>query len=64
MNDEAWQGIIIWLIPPMAKWLPVIPSLYTLSSSTDIISTLLAHGMIIGRDAKASASSSNTVLAA
>ena len=30
----------------------------------DIVSTLFAHGMIIGRDTKASTGSSNTVLAA
>ena len=64
MNDETWRGIIIRSIPPTAKWLPVIPSLYALSSSADIILTLFAHGMIIGRDAKASAGSSNTVLVA
>jgi GAG-pre-integrase domain len=49
MTDETWRGIIIRSIPPTAKWLPVIPSLYTLSSSADIISTLLAHGMVLGR---------------
>ena len=52
----------------MPKWLPVIPSLYAMSSSADIVSTLFAHGMIIGRDtnnkANTSANSSNTVLAA
>ena len=68
MDDEAWRGIIIRSIPPTPKWLPVIPSLYALSSSVDIISTLLAHGMIIGREitnkATTSTNSSNTVLAA
>jgi hypothetical protein len=67
MNDETWKGIIIWSIPPTAKWLPVIPPLYAMSSSADIISTLFAHGMIIGRDANTKgstmANSSNTVLA-
>ena len=46
------------------NWLPVIPSLYALSSSMDIVSTLFAHRMIIGRDMKASTGSSNTILAA
>ena len=35
-----------------------------MSSSTDIILTLFAHGMIIGRDNKASANSLNIILAA
>jgi hypothetical protein len=66
MGDETWRGIIIRSIPPTSKWLPVIPSLYALSSSADIISTLLAHGMILGRETKATTSPnpSNTVLAA
>ena len=65
MNEETWRGIIICSIPPMPKWLPVIPSLYAMSSAADIISTLFAHGMIIGRDAPtAPGSSSNTALAA
>ena len=68
MNDEAWRGIIIRSIPTMLKWLPVIPSLYMLSSSVEIVSTLLAHGMIIGRDTTnkttTGANPSNTVLAA
>src|SRR6202522_2751124 len=38
MTDETWRGIIIRSIPPTQKWLPVIPSLYTMSSSADIIS--------------------------
>ena len=50
MNDETWRGIIIQSIPPTPRWLLVILSLYTMSSSADIVSTLLAHGMIIGRD--------------
>jgi len=49
MTDETWRGIIIRSIPPTSKWLPVIPSLYTLTTSADVISTLLAHGMIIDR---------------
>ena len=35
-----------------------------MSSSADIISTLFAHGMIVGRDTKMNGSSSNTVLVA
>jgi hypothetical protein len=50
MTDETWRGIIIRSIPPTAKWLPVIPSLYAMGSSVDIISTLLAHGMILARE--------------
>ena len=66
MDDETWRGIIIRSIPPTPKWLPVIPSLYAMSSSADIISTLLAHGMIIGRGATSNATTnpSSTVLAA
>ena len=62
MSDETWRGIIIHSIPPTAKWLPVIPSLYSMTTSVDIISTLLAHGMIIGR--VTSTKTSNMVLAA
>ena len=64
MNDETWRGLIIRSIPPTTKWLPVIPSLYALTSSSDIISTLLAHGMILGRDSKTTSNSSTTALAA
>src|SRR5258708_11697474 len=28
MADETWRGVIIHSIPPTARWLPVIPSLY------------------------------------
>jgi len=66
MNDETWRGIIIRSIPPTAKWLPVIPSLYSMSSAADIISTLLAHGMILSRgsESKPTSGSSNTALVA
>ena len=67
MSDETWRGIVIRSIPPTAKWLPVIPSLYSLTSSADIISTLSAHGMILGRDTTqkvtTSTGSSSTALA-
>jgi hypothetical protein len=67
MNDETWKGIIIRSIPPTAKWLPVIPSLYAVSSSADIISILFAHGMTIGRNVNTkgstTANSLNTALA-
>lgn len=67
MSDETWRGILIRSIPPTAKWLPVIPSLYSMTTSANIISTLLAHGMILGRGAAKSttaAGSSDTVLSA
>ena len=66
MNDETWRGIIIRSIPPTMKWLPVIPSLYTMSSSADVIATLLAHAMILdrGNQSKPTSNTSNTVLAA
>jgi hypothetical protein len=51
MSDETWRGVIICSIPPTTKWLPVIPSLYLITTSADIISTLFAHGMILGRGA-------------
>ena len=47
ISDETWRGIIIHSIPPTARWIPVIPSLYTLISSADIVFHLLAHGMIL-----------------
>jgi hypothetical protein len=66
MSDETWRGIIIRSIPPTANWLPVIPSLYTMTTSADVISTLSAHGMILARytTTNIGASSSNTALAA
>jgi hypothetical protein len=66
MLDEAWRGVIIRSIPPTAKWLSVIPSLFTMATSADIISTLLAHGMILEREVKVvpNANSSSTALAA
>ena len=51
MSDETWRGIIIRSIPPTVNWLPVIPSLYSMTTSADIVSTLFAHGMILGRTA-------------
>jgi hypothetical protein len=47
MSDETWRGILIRSKPPTAGWLPVIPSLYTHTSSADIVSSMLAHGMIL-----------------
>src|SRR6202522_3174030 len=67
MSDETWRGVIIRSIPPSSKWLPVIPSLYAMATSADIISTLLAHSMILGRGSgkvPTGATTSNTVLAA
>jgi hypothetical protein len=49
MTDETWKGIVICLIPPTAKWLPIIPSLYAMTTTADIFSTLIAHGMILNR---------------
>jgi hypothetical protein len=40
MSDETWRGIIIRSIPPTTKWLLVILSLYSMTSSADIVSTL------------------------
>src|SRR6266540_6373156 len=31
MPDETWRGIVIRSIPPTMKWLPVIPSLYSMT---------------------------------
>src|SRR6266540_7385140 len=36
MDDETWKEIIICSIPPTTKWLPVIPSLYTMTSTADV----------------------------
>src|SRR5271155_3799517 len=58
MNDETWRGVIIRSIPPTPRWLRVIPSLYAMTSSADIISTLFAHGMIIGREIRVTTSTS------
>src|SRR6266542_4033383 len=48
------------------KWLPVIPSLYSMTSTADIFSILIAHGMILNRGLqnKPSSGLSNTTLAA
>jgi hypothetical protein len=65
MDEETWRGVIIRSIPPTMKWLPVIPSLYAMSSSADIISTLSAHGMILGQDpSQKTTTSSSTALSA
>ena len=66
LADETWKGIVIRSIPPTSKWLPVIPSLYTMTSVADIFSTLIAHGMILDRGVqnKPTSDSSNTALAA
>src|SRR6266511_3287053 len=67
MSDETWKGIVICSIPPTTKWLPVIPSLYSMTSTADIFSTLIAHGMILSRGVRnkpTSGSSTNTALAA
>ena len=62
MSDETWRGIIIRSIPPTTNWLPVIPSLYTMATSADIISTLSAHEMILRRGT--TMNSTSTALAA
>src|SRR6266498_1174828 len=49
MTDETWKGIIIRSIPPSTKWLPVIPSLYPMTTTIDVFSTLIAHGMTLDR---------------
>ena len=65
LSDEAWRGVLIWSIPPTPKWLPLLPSLYSLPTSANIISTLLAHAMIDrGSSTKGSSSASGTALAA
>ena len=66
ISDETWRGIIIRSIPTTARWLPIIPSLYTLVLSADIVSHLLAHGMILdrGNENKPTSGSSNTALVA
>ena len=68
MNDETWRGVIICSIPPMLKWLPVIPFLYAMTLSANIISTLFTHRMIIGRGIPTKVTTNvsplNTVLAA
>src|SRR6266542_1334779 len=48
------------------KWLPVIPSLYSMTSTADIFSILIAHGMILNRGLqnKPSSGLSNTTLVA
>src|SRR5258705_6430665 len=33
MTEETWKGIILRSIPPTARWLPVIPSLYAMTST-------------------------------
>ena len=64
MTDETWRGIIIRSIPRSAtKWLPVIPSLYTMTSSADVVSMLLTHGMMEDDAKPAPSGSSSTALA-
>ena len=66
MEDEAWRGIMIRSIPPTPSWLPVIPSLYGLTSFADIVSTILVHRMTLDRrnQTKPSSNLSNMALAA
>jgi len=67
MNDETWRGIVIRSIPPTTKWLPVIPSLYTMTTTADVFSTLIAHAMTLERivgHKPTSGSSTSTALAA
>jgi len=66
MTDEVWKGIVIRSIPPTPRWLPVIPSLYAMKTTTDIFSTLLAHGMILDRGTrnKPTSGTSNMALVA
>jgi hypothetical protein len=66
MTEETWKGIILRSIPPTARWLPVIPSLYAMTSTADITSTLVVHGMILNRGVrnKPTSGSSTTALAA
>ena len=64
MTDETWRGIIIRSIPRSAtKWLPVIPSLYTMTSSADVVSMLLTHGMMEDDGKPTPSGSSSTALA-
>src|SRR5258705_13558519 len=49
MADETWKGIVIRSIPPTTKWLPVISSLYMMTTTADVFSSLIAHGMILDR---------------
>ena len=65
MSEDTWKGIIVRSIPPTTKWLPVIPVLYSLTTSSDIFSMLVSHGMILDRGAaRGSSSASGTALAA
>jgi len=67
MTDETWKGIIIRSIPPSTKWLPVIPSLYPITTTADVFSTLIAHRMTLDRgvcNKPTSGSSTETALAA
>lgn len=66
MSDDTWKGIIIRSIPTTLRWLPVIPILYTLTTSADVFSMLQSHGMVLdrGSSAKGPSSASGTVLAA
>ena len=67
MTDKTWKGIIIRSIPPTMKWLPVIPSLYTMTTTADVFSTLIAHEMIIDRGSRSkptSGTSTSTALVA
>ena len=64
MSDETWRGIIIRSIPPTAKWLPVIPSLYSMTTSANIILTLINHGIVLDRGSppKGASNTSRTAL--
>jgi gag-polypeptide of LTR copia-type len=67
MTEETWKGIVIRSIPPTTKWLPVIPSLYAMTTTADVFSTLIAHEMVLDRGMRSkptSGTSTSTALVA
>ncbi len=43
LTDQEFKGIIIRSIVPTDNWMPILPSLYQMATSSDIISHLQTH---------------------
>ncbi len=47
LSDQEFQGIIICLILSMDNWMPILLSLYSLPTLSDIISHIQTHATIL-----------------
>ncbi len=47
LTDQEFKGIIIHSIIPMDNWMPILPSLYQMAMSSNIISHLQTHAVTL-----------------